>query len=452
MAKIIINPTSSSKREVPLARTIVSIGRDPSNDVILPDAMVSRRHAVIEYRGNQYFIRDCNSSNGSVVNGDRVSERGLRDGDLVAIGTAQLLFREELELEEPGAKLVQHPSAPRLNCPSCQSEYRRGDLFCRECGVQLEKPSGPPKAVCASCGTAVPLPAKFCNACGARLPEETGKEPIPGDIPPLAPRAEEAAAPAPAQAGRPPAAPEAPALPLEGEIAVRIPEVLRPDDGSTVPESPRVSRRPVFDARPAAAVLAESPLVHHSAPEAPLVPPPAPLPARPSWRTGSEPGDRSLREAEKRPPSVPEPAGFPTRLLAGILDAGLVGAGLVLVLAPVFYYWWTREIPKAPSEVPFLPIFLSSALIPLATVIGFGYFAWFWGVKGATPGKRLLELAVEGEDGKFPIGLSRGVARTFGYLLSVLSLGIGFLMILGNGQGLHDKIAGTRVVVRRRRA
>ena len=75
MAKLIVNPTSSSRREIPLTRTLMSIGRDPSNDVVLPDAMVSRRHAVIEYRGSQYLLRDCNSSNGSLVNGDRVSER-----------------------------------------------------------------------------------------------------------------------------------------------------------------------------------------------------------------------------------------------------------------------------------------------------------------------------------------------------------------------------------------
>jgi pSer/pThr/pTyr-binding forkhead associated (FHA) protein len=109
MARIIVNPTSSSRREFSLPRTLVSIGRDPSNDVVLPDAMVSRRHAVIEYRGSQYYIRDCNSSNGSLVNGDRVSERSLRDGDLVAIGTARLLFRDDLGLEEAGAKVVHHP-------------------------------------------------------------------------------------------------------------------------------------------------------------------------------------------------------------------------------------------------------------------------------------------------------------------------------------------------------
>jgi uncharacterized RDD family membrane protein YckC len=179
MAKIIVNPTSSSRREFALPRTLVSIGRDPSNDVVLPDAMVSRRHAVIEYRGSQYYIRDCNSSNGSLVNGDRVSERSLRDGDLVAIGTARLLFRDDLNLEDVGAKVVLHPSAPRQQCPSCQAEFRKGDLFCRQCGGAVA--SAPPKAVCTSCGTAVLLPARFCNACGGSLAREDGVEASPPD-------------------------------------------------------------------------------------------------------------------------------------------------------------------------------------------------------------------------------------------------------------------------------
>jgi hypothetical protein len=189
MAKIIVNPTSSSRREFALPRTLVSIGRDPSNDVVLPDAMVSRRHAVIEYRGSQYYIRDCNSSNGSLVNGDRVSERSLRDGDLVAIGTARLLFRDDLNLEDPAAKVVHHPSAPRQQCPSCEAEYRKGDLFCRQCGAAVAQ--APPKLVCTSCGTAVLLPARFCNACGSSLsrdaegreitPSPEGSAALPGD-------------------------------------------------------------------------------------------------------------------------------------------------------------------------------------------------------------------------------------------------------------------------------
>jgi pSer/pThr/pTyr-binding forkhead associated (FHA) protein len=64
VAKLIVNPTSSNRREIPLARTtILTIGRDPSNDLVLPDAMVSRRHAVIEHRGSQIFLRDSSSAN-----------------------------------------------------------------------------------------------------------------------------------------------------------------------------------------------------------------------------------------------------------------------------------------------------------------------------------------------------------------------------------------------------
>ncbi len=221
MPKLIVNPTSSARKEIPLPRTLLSIGRDPSNDLVLPDAMVSRRHAVIEYRGNQYYLRDCNSSNGSVVNGDRVSERSLRDGDLLAIGTARLLFRDDLQIEDPGAKVVQHPSVPHLQCPSCQAGYRKGDLFCRECGVQLAQPSGPPKAVCASCGTAVPLPARFCNACGTplstdgqRLDSTAGHQPIPEAL-----RAEVSAG-GEGEAGQPPTDPGPRAAPAAGRSRV----------------------------------------------------------------------------------------------------------------------------------------------------------------------------------------------------------------------------------------
>ena len=130
--------------------------------------MVSRRHAVVEHRGRQFFLRDCSSANGSVVNGDRVTERPPRDGDLVAIGSMRLLYREE-SVEAVGGKVLAHPSAAPLECPACKSVYRRGDLFCRECGAQVAQPSGPPKAVCTACGASVPLPARFCNSCGGTL-------------------------------------------------------------------------------------------------------------------------------------------------------------------------------------------------------------------------------------------------------------------------------------------
>jgi uncharacterized RDD family membrane protein YckC len=72
-------------------------------------------------------------------------------------------------------------------------------------------------------------------------------------------------------------------------------------------------------------------------------------------------------------------------------------------------------------------------------------------VKGATPGKELLGLRVVAEDGSSPIPLGSALRRALGYLLSVASLGIGFLMVAFGGRGLHDRIAGTRVVKESRR-
>jgi pSer/pThr/pTyr-binding forkhead associated (FHA) protein len=203
MAKFIINPTSASRREIALAGTALSIGRDPANDLVLPDTMVSRRHAIVELRGNQIFLRDCNSSNGSLVNGDRVAERELKDGDLLAIGATRLLFRDRPPSEplEGGAKVLPHPSAARLECPACRAEHGVGDQFCRQCGAQLAAQVAP-KLLCPSCGSAQPRPAKFCTVCGATLPQGTEGLAVTRPQPALARAAELAPVAAPPGAGR----------------------------------------------------------------------------------------------------------------------------------------------------------------------------------------------------------------------------------------------------------
>jgi uncharacterized RDD family membrane protein YckC len=154
--------------------------------------------------------------------------------------------------------------------------------------------------------------------------------------------------------------------------------------------------------------------------------------------------------AAERHADSSEPAGFGERLAAGLVDAALVGLGQLLLASPIFLYWWARELPLSPLEVPFLPIVLSLVLAVLAALLGAVYFVHGWGVRGATPGKRMLQLAVEGEDGSYPIGLSTATLRLIGYLCSALLLGIGFLMIAVTGRGLHDRMAGTRVVRRPR--
>lgn len=69
-----------------------SIGRSPSNDVTLKAPKVSRQHAAINKYNNQYIIIDLKSSNGVFVNGAKIDEYVLKEGDEVSIGGYKFRF------------------------------------------------------------------------------------------------------------------------------------------------------------------------------------------------------------------------------------------------------------------------------------------------------------------------------------------------------------------------
>ena len=77
------------------------------------------------------------------------------------------------------------------------------------------------------------------------------------------------------------------------------------------------------------------------------------------------------------------------------------------------------------------------------------YRVYFIGSSGKTPGKGVMGLKVIKEDGSSPIGYGAATMRVIGEFASSLILGLGYLLILFDDrkQGLHDKIAGTLVVV-----
>jgi hypothetical protein len=71
-----------------------SIGREPDNDIQIDSRFVSRHHAVIHVGLHHTVIEDLGSTNGIVVNGQRVRRRALGEGDLVMIGKSQFRFFE----------------------------------------------------------------------------------------------------------------------------------------------------------------------------------------------------------------------------------------------------------------------------------------------------------------------------------------------------------------------
>ena len=79
---------------LPLDRENMHIGRSPASDIVLDDASVSRKHALIARRGERTVILDDRSRNGVHVNGNRVSESDLHDGDTIRCGRMALRFVE----------------------------------------------------------------------------------------------------------------------------------------------------------------------------------------------------------------------------------------------------------------------------------------------------------------------------------------------------------------------
>ncbi|MBM7825413.1 pSer/pThr/pTyr-binding forkhead associated (FHA) protein [Arcanobacterium pluranimalium] len=67
-------------------------GRHPKSDIFLDDVTVSRRHAHFVRQGNQFYVRDAHSLNGTYVNQELVEEALLTNGDEVRIGKYQLTF------------------------------------------------------------------------------------------------------------------------------------------------------------------------------------------------------------------------------------------------------------------------------------------------------------------------------------------------------------------------
>jgi hypothetical protein len=79
---------------VALDRPILHVGRSPSADIVLDDATVSRRHAVIARQDGETVLLDDRSRHGVLVNGERVGRAVLRNGDTIHLGGVVMRYVE----------------------------------------------------------------------------------------------------------------------------------------------------------------------------------------------------------------------------------------------------------------------------------------------------------------------------------------------------------------------
>lgn len=99
----------------------VQIGRSPELELVLPDPGVSFRHAFIEDRGDAFALVDLGSTNGTFVNGSRVTETPIASGDKLRFGETMVRFEVQDEADEAYTEAV----AQRLHIDDLTGLYQR---------------------------------------------------------------------------------------------------------------------------------------------------------------------------------------------------------------------------------------------------------------------------------------------------------------------------------------
>jgi chromosome segregation ATPase len=94
VTRLLVGTIDGQKLRFPLFKDKLSIGRTAHNDIQIKAQYISRRHAMVVTEDDKTRIVDWGSKNGIYVNGIRVTEKALRNGDLVTVGTAEFVFEE----------------------------------------------------------------------------------------------------------------------------------------------------------------------------------------------------------------------------------------------------------------------------------------------------------------------------------------------------------------------
>ncbi|MGA9398509.1 MAG: FHA domain-containing protein [Anaerolineaceae bacterium] len=106
----------------PLKNDEMFIGRDVGNDIVINDTEVSRRHSRLSMQAGGYIIEDLGSTNGTAVNGDRLTSRHvLRVGEVVSFGEHVALVFEAVA-DDKEATVAGPRTARKISSESGQAE------------------------------------------------------------------------------------------------------------------------------------------------------------------------------------------------------------------------------------------------------------------------------------------------------------------------------------------
>jgi pSer/pThr/pTyr-binding forkhead associated (FHA) protein len=110
MGKLVVSLDGVVIKEVQITKDKTTLGRRPYNDIVIDNLAVSGEHAVLQMVGQDVFIEDLNSTNGTYINGKAVKKQLLAHNDTVEVGKYKIKFMvddgtdyEKTMIMKPGA-------------------------------------------------------------------------------------------------------------------------------------------------------------------------------------------------------------------------------------------------------------------------------------------------------------------------------------------------------------
>jgi hypothetical protein len=163
MARLIIKSAEIANRVIELNLGVNRLGRDPENDFPIEHPTVSASHCEIVLSNEGVIVRDCASSNGTFVGGERIEEAQLSAGQTVHLGEVELLVETtevtiaipKFDVPRPAPPVVmsdgslicpRHPRARATHqCTHCK------EVLCDACVRRLRRRGGKLLKFCPLC-------------------------------------------------------------------------------------------------------------------------------------------------------------------------------------------------------------------------------------------------------------------------------------------------------------
>ena len=163
MAKLILKSGAAPERSFELKWGFNRFGRAPDNDFQIEDPTISAYHSELTLGLESVAVRDCGSTNGTSINGKRITEGVLLKGDVLRLGGVELVLEmteanvsvpdieapklpASVVLADGSLSCVKHTSVPAVwQCTECNA------MVCAQCIHHLHRPGGEHHYFCPVC-------------------------------------------------------------------------------------------------------------------------------------------------------------------------------------------------------------------------------------------------------------------------------------------------------------